>query len=296
MRKQSAMQRWEEQQRLKLMSKKIASVKSVLKTEKRLGEGGRRTSRGPSPLGTPNDSGDTSQNMPPPEQKQRRGKRPEWQEICHVSYKQGSSQPRQRVRPGRISVVETPDSARNVLMRGLERIEEVVERAKKSPKKNTRNVAGHFEELQALRSQIAGTKKGPKSGGGAAAVPKKEEGGAKKEKKAEATWSTPEEEKEEVEGLRQSINALSCILDSKIAELREEEEDAVRMSDVREEEVGAEGQEEAASPSLTRHREEQRINLDVSADICLHTDDSEEEEEEGERGGRRRRERGVRRE
>eukprot|EP00961_Rhodomonas_salina_P145499 1958117-Rhodomonas_salina.1 len=115
MRKQSAMQRWEEQQRLKLMSKKIASgalvsplqiqlptvanissivvernlssdllhiflkpvfqlycavadvsigmvaVKSVLKTEKRLGEGGRRTSRGPSPLGTPNDSGDTSQ-------------------------------------------------------------------------------------------------------------------------------------------------------------------------------------------------------------------------------------------
>lgn len=35
---------------------------------------------------------------------------------------------------------------------------------------------------------------------------------------AEATWSTPEEEKEEVEGLRQSINALSCILVSQLAQ------------------------------------------------------------------------------
>ena len=53
----TAMQRFEEQQRLKLMSRKIASAKSILKKENIIGNAGRGPYRANAALGACPDSG-----------------------------------------------------------------------------------------------------------------------------------------------------------------------------------------------------------------------------------------------
>jgi hypothetical protein len=91
-------------------------------------------------------------------------KRPEWQDINHQDFRGGggggaAARPQyiERRRPHRISI-RTPDTARDILMRELERAEAIVKRGKKSPKQAVRKAVDELgSELSALRQSLGST-------------------------------------------------------------------------------------------------------------------------------------------
>jgi len=114
------------------------------------------------------------------------------QDINHQDYKGGAYNPRpqyiERRRPHRISV-RTPDSARNVLMKELERAEALVKRGQTSPKKSARDAADNLgSDLENLRKSLNSSRNNQKG--------------------SSRTEQMPEEE----EDLMASIDALSSVL------------------------------------------------------------------------------------
>jgi len=131
-------------------------------------------------------------------------KRPQWQDINHQDYRGGSSSSAarphyiERRRPHRISV-RTPESARNVLMKELERAEALVRRGKESPNQSARAASESLgDDLKSLRASLGSGKKGqPRS--------------------APVDRQAPAQDQE----LMESIDALSAVLDCKLALIAE---------------------------------------------------------------------------
>jgi len=128
-----------------------------------------------------------------------RRRRPEWQDVNHTDYKGGGSAQRplymERRRPHRISV-RTPESARDALIKELDRAEGIAARAKKSPKKVDRQAADELtSEIKSLRKSLGSGRKGVKD----PAVEAPEDAG----------------------DLMASIDALSSVLDNKLALIAE---------------------------------------------------------------------------
>ena len=166
----TAMQRFEEQQRLKLMSRKIASAKSILKKENIIGNAGRGPYRANAALGACPDSG-----IPTPMQSDDSGmvvmrkvkqpsarKRPEWQDINRQDYASGGRpaprvQYAERRKPHRV----LPQASRDALARGLlERAEAISHKMKVSPKHEMREAAEAAEAAYArIRHSLGSAKK-----------------------------------------------------------------------------------------------------------------------------------------
>ena len=92
-------------------------------------------------------------------------KRPQWQDINHQDYRCGGSssaarpQNIERRRPHRR--VRTPESARNMLMKELERAEALVKRGKESPNESARAASESLgDDLKSLRASLGSGKKG----------------------------------------------------------------------------------------------------------------------------------------
>lgn len=205
----TAMQRFEEQQRLKLMSRKIASAKSILKKENIIGNAGRGPYRANAALGACPDSG-----IPTPMQSDDSGmvvmrkvkqpsarKRPEWQDINRQDYASGGRpaprvQYAERRKPHRV----LPQASRDALARGLERAEAISHKMKVSPKHEMREAAEAAEAAYARIRHSLGSAK-------------KDQEGAR----AKSSGDT----QAEADDLAESIDALSSVLDSKLALIAE---------------------------------------------------------------------------
>ena len=130
-------------------------------------------------------------------------RRPEWQDINAVNYKGGGSAARpqymERRRPHRISV-RTPESARDALLKDLDRAEAIAARAKNSPKKSDRQAAdGLCDEIRCLRESLGSGRKGKKNDSAAGI----------------------NQASENEDDLMASIDALSSVLDNKLAFIAE---------------------------------------------------------------------------
>jgi hypothetical protein len=176
--------------------------RAVRRKENLLGERGAvRCADSSSIAATPMQSDDSGQFVM---RKVAPKKRPQWQDINHQDYRCGGSssaarpQYIERRRPHRISV-RTPESARNVLMKELERAEALVKRGKESPNQSARAASESLgDDLKSLRASLGSGKKGqPRS----AAVDRQ----------------APAQDQE----LMESIDALSAVLDCKLALIAE---------------------------------------------------------------------------
>jgi hypothetical protein len=229
--RKSAMDRWEDQQRLKRMSKKITEAQSILKKEKKIGVVPLGQRRNPTPSGDP-DSGRWEHaglgNAPyhPSDvypvalskKQQPKKQRPEWND-GHKVYNE-ADKPRKRERekergqrprpaPVQVQVKKTPSGVRGALVHNIMHVEKIVAKALKSPKKGMRRMASDLQEIQALRMSLCrGNDAATCEGQGHPAADGATEGGLTSHTSSKASMDMKE--------LRQSISQLSRILDNKL--------------------------------------------------------------------------------
>ena len=205
-------------------------------------------------------------------------KRPQWQDINHQDYRCGGSAPRrpqyiERRRPHRISV-RTPESARNVLMKELERAEALVKRGKGSPNQSARAASESLGgDLQSLRTSLGSGKKS-------------------KPRSAAVDGQASEQDRE----LLDSIDALSSVLDSKLALIAEgscellagtatSERQPATAAGMSKPPCPVEDYAVPAQPPAPAPSEDDPVvrtdvgSLDDSADMCLHSDSMDDVDE-----------------
>ena len=232
--RKSAMDRWEDQQRLKRMSKKITEAQSILKKEKKIGVVPLGQRRNPTPSGDP-DSGrwehaglgsapyHPSDVYPVALSKKQQPKkqRPEWND-GHKVYNE-ADKPRKRERekergqrprpaPVQVQVKKTPSGVRGALVKNIMHVEKIVAKALKSPKKGMRRMASDLQEIQALRKSLC-------RGNDASDAAKCEWQGhpaADGATEGVLTSNTSSTAGMDMKELRQSICQLSRILDNKL--------------------------------------------------------------------------------
>ncbi|KAJ1490816.1 hypothetical protein T484DRAFT_1883650, partial [Baffinella frigidus] len=338
--RQSPMQKWEEQQRLRLMSKRIAGAKSVLKSEKLIApvSGGSKGTRGnamhpmqayyhdehaPSP-GQPDEP--HSRGAP------RRKALPEWNDGNKVDYSDRELRENQRRRdaqdqdrPWRVGKEATRPPAgaqsavRGEIMHELGRVEKALRAGQsggKGKEGGARKLAAEIEGLKDFLA-VSSRKHSPSSGdrSNSSATSGTSPGGeddGRSPLSPERSACGVIRQRGEGDELRESVNALSSILDSMLAPLA--------CLDAARDHEGHHGDHLGDEQSAALHAPvdvawsvagDGAVSgdvspggaamgamgggmfegltggglLDDSADICLHCDNEEEEEEERQGSG-----------
>lgn len=261
------MDRWEDQQRLKRMSKKITEAQSILKKEKRIGvvplgqrriptasDGESRAGEHAGLGGAPYQPGDLFPAAVSRKQQPKK-KRPEWDD-GHKVYTEADPQGRRekereregggvggqrlRTEPVKVQVKKKLNAVRGALVKNIMHVEKIVAKAVRSPEKGVGKIACDLEEIQALRMSLC---RGAGDDDDDADHKGKAQLAADLATAGDSAVQKAIKASREVKELRQSISKLSSILDSKLdlmmnQEVMDETECEVNLASPQRDKVG----------------------------------------------------------